>query len=103
MGSRFDNLKSFATETLTVSVSGTPVQGTSSKVPDGVALIIMAHPDNTGRVTVAKTSALALNTADTGHPLDAGQAIALQLENVDEVWVDSTVSGDKVVLTTEKG
>lgn len=103
MGARFDNLPSVHGETVTVTTSGTPVQGSDINVPKGVELLVLAHPDNTGRISLAESSADALNTGSTSMLLEAGQSVSLLVRNHSNLWFDSTVSGDTVRLFHEFG
>ena len=102
MPSRFSSLPNVQGEQVTVTTSGTPVQGPDVKVPAGIEVVILAHPDNTGRISIGNTSALALNTATTSMLLEAGQSLTLLIRNFDNIWFDSTVSTDKVRMFTEQ-
>lgn len=98
--SRMMNLTTPTTATVTVVTSGTPVQGaTSTQIPPGVEVLVRAHPDNTGTITVAGSSAAALNTSSTCERLLAHQSITYQVQNTNQLWFDATVSGEKVLLT----
>lgn len=99
--SRFSNLPHVQGEQLSLT-QGTPVQGSNVQVPAGIKVIVLAHADNTGRVTVASSSAAALNTATTNLPLEAGQSVSLLVRNFNNLYCDSTVTGDKVRLFCEK-
>lgn len=86
---------------LTVVVSGTPVQGTDYAVPPGVSVVAKANEDNLGTITVAETSANAINTTTENFKLLPGQSISLQVLNSNMLWFDSTASGDKVNIILE--
>jgi len=100
--SRFSSLPHLQGEQLTVTVSGTPVQGSNIAVPAAIFVIVLAHPDNTGRVSIASSSASSLNTATTSMLLEAGQSVSLEVKNFNVIFADSTVSGDKVRLFCEQ-
>jgi|SRR3990167_7033077 len=102
MSSRFSNLPKVKGAEVTVTVSGTPVQGSDVLIPAGIEVTVLAHPDNTGRVSLAESSANALNTATTSMLLEPGQSVSLLIKNFNNLYFDSTVSGDKVRLFTEK-
>lgn len=102
MSSRFSNLPKVRGAQVTVTTSGTPVQGADVTIPAGIEVTVLAHPDNTGRISVAETSAAALNTATTNMLLEAGQSVSLLVRNTNNLWFDSTVSADKVRLFFEK-
>lgn len=98
---RMTNLTIPKTVTVTVTVAGTPVQGSTQAIPDGVKITVRAHPDNTGRVYVANSSANALAASGANCPLDANQAQDFHLKNLNMLWCDAAVSGEKVLLTFE--
>ena len=87
---------------MTVTTSSTPVQGADVTIPAGIEVIVLAHPDNTGRISFAESSANALNTGTTSMLLEAGQSASVLVRNTNNLWFDSTVSGDKVRLFHEK-
>jgi hypothetical protein len=64
-------------------------------------VIITAETDNTGIVVVgaAGTVVAALATR-RGVPLSAGDTLVLQIDNLADIGLDSTVSGDGVTFTT---
>lgn len=101
MSSRFSNLPHVKAAQVTCTVSGTPVQGSDVAVPAGIEVVVLAHPDNTGRVSVAESSASALNSASTSMLLEPGQSVSVLVRNFSNLWFDSTVSGDKVRLFSE--
>lgn len=101
MSARFSNLPNLKAEQLTISASATPVQGSDVSVPSGIEVIVQAHRDNTGIVSLAGTSATALTSATTSLLLEAGQSVSVLVRNFSDIWVDSTVSGDKVRLFAE--
>ena len=100
--SRFANLPKVKATQVTVVTAGVPVQGTDVLVPAGTDVVILAHPSNTGTISVAESSTNALNTGTTSMLLEAGQSLAVQVRNFSALWFDSTVSSDKVRLFTEK-
>lgn len=98
--SRMLNLTTPTTRTVTVTVSGTPVQGPDVNVPDGIKVTVRAHPDNTGTITVAESSANAVNSGSSCNRLTNNQSEEYQVQNFSQIWFDATVSGEKVLLTT---
>lgn len=99
--SRITNLAQIYTAQQNVTTSGTPVNLTTTEIPDGAALVVKAKTGNTGTITVGNSSANALNTGTAHYKLTAGQAIAVQVQDVNAVWIDATVSGEGVELLTE--
>lgn len=96
------NAMSIVSRTVTITTSGTPVQGTDISVPGGFSVVCKGHPDNTGTITVASSSTDALNTGINNHPLAQNQALSVQVQNFNQLWFDATVNGEKVILTVEK-
>lgn len=84
---------------VTVPVAGTPVQPTSTSVPDGEIACFRAHPDNTGLVYLADSSANALSSSTAHVPLSANQVETFQVKDISKVWCNAAVSGEKVIIT----
>lgn len=87
--------------TKTITTAGTPVQGPDYTIPSGVSVVIKAGSANTGLVTVADSSANAINSSTNNFDLKAGQALSAQIANTNMLWFDSTVSLDTVRLAFE--
>ena len=88
---------------LTTEAAGATVTLTAPKtVPDGVAVTVKAKNANTGNITVGYSSATALNTGTGWDSLDNNESITLQVENIDRVWLDATVTGEGVEVIYEK-
>lgn len=81
--------------------AGTPVQGTSYAVPAGAEVVIKAGSSNTGTVTMAESSANAVNSSTNNFDLKADQAVSVQIQNTNQLYFDSTVSGDTVRILFE--
>lgn len=95
------NLGSLQAFQQTITTSGTPVQGTSFDVPDGVEIILKSREDNSGIVTVGSTSARADNTTSTNIRLTPNQSVSYSINNPNLLFFDSTSSGDIVEITFE--
>jgi hypothetical protein len=76
---------------ITVTTSGTAVQGTSQ---NGRLFALKAHPDNTDVVWVGNVSGDVAST--NGFPLEAGETVVLSLDNLDDIYVDADVNGEKL-------
>jgi len=100
--SRFSNLNTLVARTVTVTTSGTPVQGADFTIPGGVSVIVRAHRGNSGTVTVGDTSANALNTGTRNFELDPLESLTLNVINTNRLWFDSTQNGDLVELVFER-
>jgi hypothetical protein len=92
-----------AREDLTTEAVGATVKIVASKtVPDGVSINIKAKKANTGDITIGYSSATALNTGTGWMSLDANESIGIQVDNIGDIWIDSTVSGEGVEVWFEK-
>ena len=80
-----------------VTTAGTRVALASSTACKEV--VITAETDNTGVVAVgAAATVVAALATRTGVPLNAGDSIVLQIDNLADVGLDSMVSGDGVTF-----
>lgn len=77
---------------ITVTTAGTAVRGTA-RPSNMVAL--KAHPDNTDVIWVGSDGAGDV-TSSNGFPLEPGETIIVQMGNLQDLWVDADVSGEKV-------
>lgn len=77
---------------ITVTTAGTAVRG-----PDQGAHLVSftAHPDNTDVVWLGDNEAGDVSSAN-GYPLNPGEAVALQVSNLNLLWFDADVNGEKV-------
>lgn len=76
---------------ITVTTSGTAVQGTTQA---GSLFALKAHPDNTDVVWVGNVSEDVSNA--NGYPLEPGEQIIVQIPNLNALWVDADVNGEKL-------
>ena len=75
----------------TVTTAGTEVAlGASQALVSGVT--IKAKHGNTGDIYVGKNPV----TSATGYVLDAGEAVFVEVDNVADVYIDSSVNGEGV-------
>jgi hypothetical protein len=80
-----------------VTTAGTRVALASSTACKEV--VITAETDNTGIVAVgAAATVVATIATRTGVPLAAGDSITLQIDNLADIGLDATVSGDGVTF-----
>jgi len=73
-------------------------------VADGVSVVIKAKNANTGTITLAGTAARALNTNtayESYFTLLANQSVEVQVKNLNQIWMDATVSGEGVEIAFE--
>ena len=71
-------------------------------VPDGIGVTIKAKNANSGNITIGYSSASALNTGTGWFSMDNNESVGLQVENINNIWLDCTVSGEGVEVLFEK-
>ena len=59
------------------------------------AVLIKAMPENTGIMYIGNTGANVVSST-TGYPLSKNEYLVLELKNLNQVYVDSSVNGEKV-------
>ncbi len=78
---------------ITVATAGTAVQGPN--VTNLGGFWVKAHPNNTDTVWVGNDGAG--DVANTnGFPLNPGEAILISVTNLNSLWFDADVSGEKL-------
>ena len=88
---------------LTTEGAGATVKLVAPKtVPDGVSATIKAKNANTGLIHLGHSSASALNTGGGSFTLDNNEAVGLQIDVTDKLWLDTTVTGEGVEVIFEK-
>lgn len=88
---------------LTAEGAAATVKLTAPKtVPDGVGVTIKAKNANTGVIHIADSSAKALNTSGGSFTLTKNESVGLQVENISNIYIDSTVSGEGVEVIFER-
>lgn len=78
----------------TVTTAGTRVALASSTTCKQV--VITAETDNTGYVVVGGSTCVAALATRRGIPLSSGDSVALEIDNLADIYIDSTVNGDGV-------
>ena len=92
-----------AREDLTTEAAGATVKLTAPKtVPDGIGVTIKAKNANTGVIHMGYSSETALNTAGASFTIDNNESIGLQVDNINRIWLDASVSGEAVEVLFEK-
>lgn len=81
----------------TVTTAGTDVALSASQACKKV--VIQAQTDNTGLIAVGATGVDATIATGTGIVLTAGDVFVLQIDNLEDIFIDSTVSGEGVRYT----
>ena len=85
---------------ITVTTSGTAVQGpdVSGKnyLPDRLfTFLLKAHPDNTDVIWVGQDGAGDVSSTN-GFPLKPGETAVIEDIDLNDLWFDADVSGEKV-------
>ena len=83
-----------------VAVAGTREPLVASSTP-AKYVGITAETDNTGLIVIGGTSVVAALATRRGIPLNAGDTVSLDVDDLADVYLDSTVSGDGVTFTYE--
>lgn len=81
----------------TVTTAGTDVALAGSTACRKV--VIQAQTDNTGLIAVGATGVDATEATGTGVILYAGDAFELEIDNLSDVFIDSTINGEGVRYT----
>ena len=82
----------------TVATAGTDEALVASSTP-AVWVTIQAQTDNTGGIAVGASAVDATVATGTGVYLAAGESVTLPVDNLADVYIDSTVNGDGVRYT----
>ncbi len=77
---------------ITVTTAGTEIQGGNIALDNGV--YVRALTGNTGVVYVGNDGAGAIASTN-GYQLNKGEAVRIQVANLNELWFDSATNGDK--------
>jgi hypothetical protein len=76
---------------ITIAAAGTAQQGTD--IP-GTLFALKAHPDNADTVWTGEVTGDV--AATNGYPLNPGESVVVQLANLNHLWFDADVNGDKI-------
>lgn len=83
-----------------VTTAGTRVQLSTNSV-ECREVAVTAETDNTGVVVVGGSTVVAALATRRGTPLAAGDTAIIPVDNLQDVWLDATVSTDGVTYTYE--
>ena len=83
-----------------VTTAGTRVTLVAATTP-AKYVAITAETDNTGLIVVGGATVVALLATRQGIPLNAGDSMSMDVDDLVDVYLDSTVSGDGVTFTYE--
>lgn len=83
-----------------VTTAGTRVQLASQGGLGAIdAIAITALGTNTGTIVVGGSTVVAAAGTRRGTPLAAGASMTIQADDLSDVWLDATVSGEGVSYT----
>lgn len=82
----------------TIAVAGTSEKLIGVSTP-AKRVTITAETDNTGVICVGGSGVIAALVTRTGTPLEAGDTYEFDVDNLEDVFIDTTVNGDGVTFT----
>lgn len=82
-----------------VATHGTAVQLHTDQPCKSV--VIMAEMDNTGTVTVGNIDVIGAVLTRVGVPLEAGDSLTLEIDNVNDIYIDSIEDGEGITYLYE--
>lgn len=85
---------------ITVVAAGTAIQGEDIAVPSGFSVILLADPDNTGKIFIGGSKNNAENPLGS-FPMEPGRANRYFIRNFKNIWADAAVSGEKLFMSVE--
>ena len=87
------NPKTIGVRRVLVPTAGTAVQLPIVNVPYDYSMIVKALTANTGAIYVGPSKDAAEDTSRS-FPLESGEAIAVKVREISELWVNASVSGE---------
>lgn len=91
------NISGIADGRKIVTTAGTRVTLASSTACKRVTIV--AETDNTGLIVVGGSTVVATLATRQGVPLNAGDSYEAEIDDLADIYIDSTVSGDGVTFT----
>ena len=85
----------------TVTTAGTAVQLSTTSV-GASEVIITAETDNTGIIVVGTSTVVAALATRKGTPLLAGESLVIAIDDLNKIYLDTTVSTDGVTYQWSK-
>lgn len=78
-----------------VTTAGTRVRITSTSTKC-TRIDIVAETDNTGVIVIGGSTVIASLATRRGIPLNAGEVYSLSINNLNQIYLDSSVNGDGI-------
>ena len=86
-----NNKGTLVTGLITVAAQGTAIRGEAQAVPDGCLVVLKARRANTGYIYPGGTKA---NAEERQFEMPPNAVVRLQVQNVNDIWCDASVSGE---------
>ena len=83
-----------------VTTAGTAVQLATTLSIGGI--IIVAEFGNTGTICVGDSAVIAAEATRQGTPLNPGDGVILNIDDISKIWIDATINNDGVTYTMVK-
>ena len=96
------NGATFIARVVTVTTAGTPVQAPTFAIPDSFGVAVRAHRDNGVKILYVAPSSADVIDATKRISLGKGESMVLKVNNVDDIWFDSSVNGTKAEVLVEQ-
>lgn len=95
-------VKESSSSIVTEGASATIKLFAPKSIPDGASMTVKAKYANGGQIHFADTAAKALSSSGGSFSLRNNEAIDLQINSTDQLWIDATVSSEGVEVNFEK-
>lgn len=93
-----ESMTTFEVSSLAIAAAGTAQQLSAHRIPQGFCLTVHAHPTNNGYIYIGESKA----RAEAHHfTLTPDASVHLLVDNVGDVWVDASISGEIVEWVLE--
>jgi len=97
------NTKYIRSFTMVCAAINTPYQAPEMAVPDGMQLLIKAHPLNAvASVIQVATSASECVNANSSWPLILNEPVAFAVKNARDIFVSTNAAGSMVIFSAEE-
>jgi len=96
------NRLSLTTGQKDISAAGTAEQLPDVSIPNGIRVIIMAKPGNTGYIYLGSSKDNAESAINRFDRLGAGDSVALLISNLNLIWADASVNGEGISYIVEQ-
>lgn len=97
------NTKYIRAFTLVCLAANTPYQVPAMVIPDGMHLLVKAHPFNAAAslIQVATSASECLNV-NSSWPLALNEPIAFAIENAQDIFISTNIAGSQAIFVAEE-